>query len=49
MASQLVNLKKTLTWADFGTPKKKPAPKPGEKAVAAHTHKPSSFSQKTLL
>jgi hypothetical protein len=37
MPSTLVNLRKTLTWKDFGTPKKGAAPAPGTKATAAQT------------
>ncbi len=37
MPSQLIGLKRVLTWSDFGTPAKKPAPKPGGTATAAFT------------
>ena len=37
MASTLSNLRRTLTWKDFGTPKKGAAPAPGTKATAAQT------------
>lgn len=37
MPSTLSNLRKTLTWKDFGTPKPGAAPAPGTKASAAQT------------
>jgi hypothetical protein len=38
MSSKLNGLIRELKWADFGTPKDKPAPKPGGFALAAFTH-----------
>lgn len=43
MASKLVNLKRSLSWKDFGTPKEGPDPDPGVVATAAqvratHSH-----------
>jgi len=35
---QLIGLKRVLTWTDFGTPARKPAPKPGGTAPAAFTY-----------
>lgn len=35
MASQLVNLRRTLTWGDFGNPRPGPDPDPGVVGTAA--------------
>jgi hypothetical protein len=37
VASRLVNLRRTLTWQDFGTPRPGSAPGPGQTATAAQT------------
>ena len=37
MPSQLVHLSKSLTWLNFGTPRKLAVPQPGEPARAAFT------------
>lgn len=37
MASRLLNLRKTLTWRDFGRPRPGQAPRSGQRAAAAQT------------
>ena len=37
MASELINLRRTLTWGDFGNPRRGPDPAPGVVATAAQT------------
>jgi hypothetical protein len=44
MPSHLNGLRKTLTWADFGTPVSKPAPTPGHTAIGAHTETAAPLS-----
>jgi hypothetical protein len=45
MASKLVGLFKTLTWADFGNPRPGAPPGPGQKATAAFTDADFQFTK----